>query len=66
MAELKANPEWVAQRAEQDRTLQERTTCVSTSGGPALEGTRTFVDFDWHSLRHFTAHFFYVGPRLRA
>lgn len=31
---------------------------------------RELVDFDWHSLRHFTAHFFYVvrgyGPELAA
>ena len=31
---------------------------------------RELVDFDWHSLRHFTAHFFYIvrgyGPELAA
>jgi hypothetical protein len=31
---------------------------------------RELVDLDWHSLRHFTAHFFYVvrgyGPELAA
>jgi hypothetical protein len=31
---------------------------------------REFVDVDWHSLRHFTVHFFYVvrgyGPELTA
>ena len=37
MAELEANPEWVAQRAEQDRRLQERATAFRQAAAPLLE-----------------------------
>ena len=37
MAELEANPEWVAQRAEQDRRLQERATAFRQAAAPLLD-----------------------------
>jgi hypothetical protein len=37
MAELEANPERVAQRAEQDRRLQERATAFRQTAAPLLE-----------------------------